>query len=58
MIKADMSDARDVGIINVPLQGIHPGKGLQTTPNHQPTETSRERLDDPDRQPRARDRRV
>jgi len=32
-----MSDARDFGIINVPLQGVPPGKGLPTTPNHQPT---------------------
>ena len=32
-----MSNTQDFRIINVPLQGVPPGKGLPTTPNHQPT---------------------
>ena len=36
-VRIHMSNARDFGVVNVPLQGIPPGKGLQTTPKHQPT---------------------
>jgi len=32
-----MPDARDVGIINVPLQSVPPGEGLLATSNHQST---------------------
>ena len=36
-VRIHMSNARDFGIVNVPLQGVPPGKGRQTTPNHQLT---------------------
>ena len=36
-VRIHMSNARDFGIVNVPLQGVPPGKGLQTTPKHQLT---------------------
>lgn len=31
-----MSDALDVWIIHVPLEGVPPGESLHTAPNHQP----------------------
>jgi len=36
-VRIHMSNARELGIINVPLQGVPPGKALPTTPNHQLT---------------------